>query len=66
MFYTGDKFPGMEGQHDGWQHDPGPREGSEWCGARVVFNDKMWESRRETILPELKQRMRIFGRAPMA
>ena len=25
---------------------------------RVVFNDRMWETRRETFLPELKQRIR--------
>ena len=31
---------------------------------RVVFNDKMWETRRETFLTELKQRMRDVRQGP--
>jgi glucose/arabinose dehydrogenase len=31
---------------------------------RVVFNDKMWETRRETILSELKQRVRDIRQGP--
>jgi glucose/arabinose dehydrogenase len=31
---------------------------------RVVFNDKMWETRRETFLAELRQRMRDIRQAP--
>jgi len=31
---------------------------------RVVFNDKMWEIRRETFLAELKQRMRDVRQGP--
>jgi len=30
----------------------------------VVFNDKMWETRRETFLSELKQRIRDIRQAP--
>jgi glucose/arabinose dehydrogenase len=30
----------------------------------VVFNDKMWETRRETILSELKQRVRDVRQGP--
>ena len=31
---------------------------------RVVFNDKMWELRRETIATELKQRVRDVRQGP--
>ncbi len=31
---------------------------------RVVFNEKMWETRRETFLTELKQRIRDIRQGP--
>jgi glucose/arabinose dehydrogenase len=63
LFYTGDRFPAWKGNLMVCSTIRGRFK--EATGVeRVVFNDKMWELRRETFLPELKQRMRDIRQAP--
>ena len=52
LFYTGDKFPAWKGNIFVGSIQRGKTPGT---GAveRVVFNDKLWEQRRETILSDL-------------
>jgi len=57
LFYTGDKFPAWKGNLMVGSVVRGRVNGATGI-ERVVFNDKMWETRRETFLGELKQRMR--------
>jgi glucose/arabinose dehydrogenase len=57
LFYTGDKFPAWKGNLMVGSVVRGRVNGASGV-ERVVFNDKMWETRRETFLPELKQRIR--------
>ena len=57
LFYTGDKFPAWKGNLMVGSVVRGRVNGATGI-ERVVFNDKMWETRRETFLAELKQRMR--------
>jgi aldose sugar dehydrogenase len=57
LFYTGDKFPEWKGNIFVGSVQRGRVPGT---GAieRVVFNDKLWELRRETILQDFHQRIR--------
>jgi len=57
LFYTGDKFPAWKGNLMVGSVVTGRVNGSSGV-ERVVFNDKMWETRREMFLTELKQRIR--------
>ena len=63
LFYTGDKFPKWKGNILVGSIVRGRIPGT---GAveRVVFNDKLWELRRETILQELHQRIRDIRQGP--
>lgn len=57
LFYTGDRFPKWKGNLFVGSIQRGRIPGT---GAieRVVFNDKLWELRRETILRDFQQRVR--------
>ena len=63
IFYTGDKFPKWKGNLFVGSIQRGRVPGT---GAieRVVFNDKLWELRRETILQDLHQRVRDVRQGP--
>ena len=63
LFYAGDKFPAWKGNLMTGSIVRGRTNGATGV-ERVVFNDKMWETRRETFLPELKQRIRDIRQAP--
>jgi len=63
MFYTGDKFPAWKNNMFVGSTIRGRVNGASGV-ERVVFNDKMWETRRETILSELKQRIRDVRQGP--
>ena len=62
-FYTGDRFPSWKGNLFVGSARRGevPRTGGL---ERVVFNDKMEELRRETLLSELHQRIRDVRQGP--
>lgn len=63
LFYTGDKFPEWTGNLFVGSIQRGRIPGT---GAleRVVFNEKLWELRRETILGDLHQRVRDVRQGP--
>jgi glucose/arabinose dehydrogenase len=63
LFYTGDKFPDWKGNMFVGSIQRGRIPGT---GAleRVVFNDKLWELRRETILQDFHQRIRDVRQGP--
>ncbi len=63
LFYTGDRFPKWKGNLFVGSIQRGRVPGT---GAieRVVFNDKLWELRRETILQDLHQRVRDVRQGP--
>ena len=63
LFYTGDKFPKWKGNILTGSIQRGRIPGT---GAieRVVFNDKLWELRRETILQDFHQRVRDVRQGP--
>ncbi len=63
LFYTGDRFPAWKGHLMVGSTVRGRTNGASGI-ERVVFNDKMWETRRETFLAELKQRMRDIRQGP--
>jgi glucose/arabinose dehydrogenase len=63
LFYTGDKFPAWKGNLMVGGVVRGRVNGASGV-ERVVFNDKMWETRRETFLAELKQRIRDIRQTP--
>jgi len=63
LFYTGDKFPAWKGNLMVGSVVRGRVNGSSGV-ERVVFNEKMWETRRETFLTELKQRIRDIRQGP--
>jgi len=65
LFYTGDKFPAWQGNLFVGSVVRGRVNGATGI-ERVVFNDteRMWEVRRETILPELRQRIRDVRQGP--
>ena len=63
VFYTGDRFPAWKGNLfvGGLRRGEIPGTGSL---ERVVFNDKLWEQRRESLLTELHQRIRDVRQGP--
>ena len=63
LFYTGDKFPEWKGNLFVGSIQRGRIPGT---GAleRVVFNEKLWELRRETILEDFHQRVRDVRQGP--
>jgi glucose/arabinose dehydrogenase len=63
LFYTGDRFPAWKGNLMVGSVVRGRVNGASGI-ERVVFNEKMWETRRETFLTELKQRMRDIRQGP--
>ena len=63
LFYTGDRFPAWKNNLMVGSVVRGRTNGATDV-ERVVFNDKMWETRRETILGELKQRIRDVRQGP--
>jgi glucose/arabinose dehydrogenase len=70
LFYTGDKFPAWRGNLFTGAVVRGRTPGPTGID-RIVFNQKIfesrkefWEQRRETILPELRQRMRDVRQGP--
>lgn len=63
MFYTGDKFPFWKGDLFVGSIQRGRIPGTGGL-ERVVFSDKLWELRRETMLTELKQRVRDVRQGP--
>jgi len=65
LFYTGDAFPAWQGNLFVGSVVRGRVNGATGI-ERVVFNDtdRMWETRRETILPELRQRIRDVRQGP--
>jgi aldose sugar dehydrogenase len=65
LFYTGDRFPAWKGNLMVGSIVRGRTNGASGV-ERVVFNDKMWETRRETFLADLKQRIRDVRQGPDA
>jgi aldose sugar dehydrogenase len=63
LFYTGDKFPTWQGNMLVGSIVRGRVNGASGV-ERVVFNDMLWETRRETFLSELKQRIRDIRQGP--
>jgi glucose/arabinose dehydrogenase len=63
IFYTGDRFPEWKGNLIVGMIQRGRIAGSGGM-ERVVFNGKMWELRRETMLTELHQRVRDIRQGP--
>jgi glucose/arabinose dehydrogenase len=63
LFYTGDRFPAWKGNLMVGSIVRGRTNGASGI-ERVVFNEKMWETRRETFLADLKQRMRDIRQGP--
>jgi glucose/arabinose dehydrogenase len=63
LFYTADRFPAWKGNLMVGSIVRGRVNGASGV-ERVVFNDRMWEIRRETILAELKQRIRDVRQGP--
>ncbi len=57
LFYTGERFPAWKNNLMVGSVVRGRVNGASGV-ERVVFNDKMWETRREMFLGELKQRIR--------
>ena len=63
IFYTGDKFPKWKGNIFVGSIQRGRIPGTGGL-ERVVFNDKLWELRRERILQDLHQRVRDVRQGP--
>jgi glucose/arabinose dehydrogenase len=63
LFYTGDRFPAWTGNLMVGSIVRGRTNGATGV-ERVVFNEQTWETRRETFLPELKQRIRDVRQGP--
>jgi glucose/arabinose dehydrogenase len=63
LIYTGERFPAWRGNLLVGSVVRGRVNGATGI-ERVVFNDRMWETRRETILPELRQRIRDVRQGP--
>jgi glucose/arabinose dehydrogenase len=63
LFYTGDKFPEWKGNIFVGSIVRGRVAGTGGI-ERVVFNDKLWEQRRETLLQDLHQRVRDVRQGP--
>ena len=65
LFYTGDKFPAWKGNLFVGSIQRGRIPGTGNL-ERVVFNDKLWELRRETILQDFHQRSAMSARGRTA
>jgi glucose/arabinose dehydrogenase len=63
LFYTGDRFPAWKDNLMVGSIVRGRTNGESGV-ERVVFNDRMWETRRETFLSELQQRIRDVRQGP--
>ncbi|MFN7916620.1 MAG: PQQ-dependent sugar dehydrogenase [Vicinamibacterales bacterium] len=63
LFYTGDRFPAWKGNLFVGSIQRGRTAGTGGV-ERVVFTDKLWEQRRETILQDLHQRVRDVRQGP--
>ncbi len=63
IFYTADRFPAWKGNLIVGSIQRGRIAGTGGI-ERVVFNDKMWELRRETMLTALHQRIRDIRQGP--
>jgi glucose/arabinose dehydrogenase len=63
LFYTGDKFPKWKGNIFVGSIQRGRIPGTGHL-ERIVFNDKLWELRRETILEDFHQRVRDVRQGP--
>jgi glucose/arabinose dehydrogenase len=63
LFYTGDKFPNWKGNIFVGSIVRGRVPGTGHL-ERVVFNDKLWEQRRETMLEDFHQRVRDVRQGP--
>ena len=63
LFYTGDKFPNWKGDMFVGSVQRGRIAGTGGL-ERVVFNDKLWEQRRESMLTEFHQRVRDVRQGP--
>jgi glucose/arabinose dehydrogenase len=63
IFYTGDRFPSWKGNLMVGSVQRGRIPGTGGL-ERVVFNDKLWELRRETMFTELRQRIRDVRQGP--
>lgn len=63
IFYTGDRFPQWKGNVFVGSTIRGRIPGTGGI-ERVVFNEKLWEIRRESILRELHQRIRDVRQGP--
>jgi glucose/arabinose dehydrogenase len=63
LFYTGDKFPNWKGNIFVGSIQRGKIPGTGHL-ERVVFNDKLWEQRRESMLEDFRQRVRDVRQGP--
>ena len=63
LFYTGDKFPNWKGNIFVGSIQRGRIPGTGHI-ERVVFNDKLWELRRESMLEDFHQRVRDIRQGP--
>jgi glucose/arabinose dehydrogenase len=63
LFYTGDKFPEWKGNIFVGSIQRGRVPGTGHL-ERVVFNDKLWEQRRELVLEDFHQRVRDVRQGP--
>lgn len=63
LFYTGDAFPQWKGNLFAGSIQRGRIPGTGGL-ERIVFDDKMWEQQRETLVTELRQRVRDVSQGP--
>ncbi|MEX2333491.1 MAG: PQQ-dependent sugar dehydrogenase, partial [Pseudohongiella sp.] len=63
MFYTGDAFPQWQGNLFTGSIQRGRLPGTGGL-ERIVFNENMWELQRETLVTELRQRIRDVAQGP--
>ena len=63
LFYTGDQFPKWKGNIFVGSIQKGRIAGTGGL-ERIVFNDKLWEQRRESMLTDLHQRVRDVRQGP--
>ncbi len=63
MFYTGDAFPQWQGNLFAGSIQRGRIPGTGGL-ERVVFDERMWERQRETLVQELRQRVRDVAQGP--
>jgi glucose/arabinose dehydrogenase len=63
LFYTGDAFPQWQGNLFAGSIQRGRVPGTGGL-ERIVFDGKMWEQQRETLVTELRQRVRDVSQGP--